>query len=123
LLRAYGAYAKWRERPDPDAAASIAEFIARRLHPDDFKAMEHRYGLVAREDVRPIAAQCTLPVFHLAGLVDPIVPAPQVRHWLKHRCPGFQAGRVLCRADHNVLSTAPEASADLICAWMRQARA
>ena len=122
MLHAYGAYAKWRERPDADAAASIAEFIARRLHPDDFKAMEHRYGLVAQEDVRPIAAQCTLSVFHLAGLVDPIVPAPQVRHWLKHRCPGFQAGRVLCRADHNVLSTAPEASADLICAWMQRAR-
>lgn len=123
LLRAYGLYANWREQPDADAAASIVEFIARRLHPDDIKAMEHRYGLVAREDVRPIAAQCTVPVFHLAGLVDPIVPAPQVRHWLKRHCPGFEAGRTLCRADHNVLSTASQTAADLICAWMQQARA
>jgi hypothetical protein len=44
-----------------------------------------------------------------------------VRRWLKQNCPSLREYRVLGRADHNVLSTAPDAAAELLVRWIREA--
>lgn len=123
LLRLYAYYARFRHRQAPDTLASVAEFVTNRLHPDDPKAMGWRYTLVAESDVRPIARSCTLPVYHLAGLVDPIVPGPLIRRWLKRNCPGYRGTKTILRADHNVLGTAPLLAAQTVLGWLEPARA
>ena len=60
----------------------------------------------------------TLPVFCLAGLIDPIVPWPLVRNWLKKNCPALREYKIIRRADHNVLGTASKASAEQILEWI-----
>lgn len=120
LLRVYAIYAKFRHRRAPDTLANIAEFVTNRVHPDDLAAMEHRYMLVADSDVRPVAKSCVMPVFQLAGLVDPIVPTPLVRRWLKRNCPGFRSSKTILNADHNVLGTAPAKAAVEILGWIRR---
>jgi pimeloyl-ACP methyl ester carboxylesterase len=119
LLKGYAAYATLRHRHAPETHASIGEFVTNRLHPADPGAWQQRYTLVADSDVRPTARACEIPVFQLAGLVDPIVPAPLVKRWLKHHCPGYRGTRIIGLADHNVLGTAPAAAAKIILAWMR----
>jgi pimeloyl-ACP methyl ester carboxylesterase len=119
LLRGYAVYAVLRHRRAPETKVSIGEFVANRLHPDDPAAMQLRYTIVADCDLRPVAAQCKIPVFQLAGLVDPIVPAPLVKRWLKRHCPGYRGTRIILRADHNVLGTAPAQAARTVLAWMR----
>lgn len=118
LLKGYAAYAGLRHRRAPETHASIGEFVTNRLHPGDPAAMQHRYTLIAETDLRPIACGCELPVFQLTGLVDPIVPAALVRRWLKRNCPGYRATRIILRADHNVLGTAPEDAANCVLGWI-----
>lgn len=118
LLKGYAAYAGLRHRHAPETRASIGEFVTNRLHPDDPAAMQQRYTLVAEADLRPVARGCALPVFQLAGLVDPIVPAALVKRWLKRHCPGYRGTRIILRADHNVLGTAPEDAASNVLEWM-----
>jgi pimeloyl-ACP methyl ester carboxylesterase len=118
LLRAYATYARFRHRQAADTLANIAEFVVNRQHPDDPGAMDLRYTLIAESDLRPTAEACRLPVFHLAGLVDPIVPGGVVRRWLKANSPGYRGGITLLRADHNVLGTAPVQSANLVLEWI-----
>lgn len=123
LLRGYARYARFRHRHAPGTLGSIAEFVTNRRHPDDPAAMQHRYTLVAENDLRPTARAYAGPVCHLAGLVDPIVPNALVRHWLKRNCPGFRASHTIRHADHNVLGTAPAKAAEMVLNWMLTERA
>jgi pimeloyl-ACP methyl ester carboxylesterase len=120
LLTGYTRYARIRHRRAPEMCAGLQEFRTNRLVPGDSVAMQHRYALVAEADVRPIARATRLPVYHLAGLIDPIVPGPHVRRWLQNHCPGFRASKTIRAADHNVLGSAPESSAALVLEWMGQ---
>ncbi|MBI5387624.1 MAG: alpha/beta hydrolase [Verrucomicrobia bacterium] len=120
-LFVYGRYARLRHRRAPETLASIGEFTTRRLEPLDRLAIRHRLGLIAENDPRPIARQTRLPVFALVGLVDPIVPAIPVRRWLQKNCPGYRTSRLIWRADHNVLGTAPNAAAEQLLQWIKRA--
>src|SRR6266536_4386329 len=115
---AYARYAQFRHRRAPETLASIAEFVANRTVEADRRAIVHRYRIIAENDLRPVARQTALPVYYLAGLVDPLVPWCFVRWWLRRPCPGYRGGTMLWRADHNVLGTAPKASRDLILHWL-----
>lgn len=123
VLTAYARYARLRHRRAPETLACISEFIARRLEPLDRLAMRHRLGLIAENDPRALARRTRVPVFALVGLVDPIVPAIPVRRWLRRNCPGFRGSRLIWRADHNVLGTAPVAAAEQVLRWMQFAGA
>jgi pimeloyl-ACP methyl ester carboxylesterase len=119
LLAVYALYAGFRHRHAPETRGCIAEFVARRRHPLDRPAIVHRLELIARNDPRPIAGRTRLPVFSLVGLIDPIVPALPVWLWCRRRCPGYRASRLIWRADHNVLGTAPDQSAHHVLRWMQ----
>jgi pimeloyl-ACP methyl ester carboxylesterase len=112
---------KWygivRHRNSPENRRHLDEFVRRRT-PKDWLAAGHRLGLIVNSDPLEVAGRTHLPVFHLAGLVDPIVPTLLVRGWLRRHCPGYRQGRTLWLADHNVLGTAPRQSADLIASWV-----
>lgn len=117
IIFSYAKIARFRYRHSPQVLARLDEFIARRTDLDR-RAAQHRLHLIAEYDPRPIAAQTRVPVFGLSGLVDPIVPWPLVRGWLRKHCPALRAYRVIRTADHNVLATAPRASARQILQWM-----
>lgn len=120
-LRVYAAYANLRHRRAPETRACIAEFVARRTELDR-QAILHRYGLILSSGARAIASGCKLPVFYLSGFADPVVPWPLVRPWLRRNCPGFRASRIIVNADHNVLGTAPQESAEQILKWIAEER-
>jgi pimeloyl-ACP methyl ester carboxylesterase len=119
----YARYAKFRHKRAPETLASIGEFVANRTMEADRQAIVRRYKLIAENDLRPVARQSPLPVYYLAGLVDPLVPWCYVRWWLRRNCPDYRGGKTMWRADHNVLGTAPGASAELIWQWMNAADA
>jgi pimeloyl-ACP methyl ester carboxylesterase len=121
LARALSAYARLirrRYRRDPGLLADLKEFVARRTEPD-LLAMRHRLRLVASNAPGLLLTQCRVPIFALAGLIDPVVPWPPVRRLLKRNSRTFQEFIIL-RADHNVLSSASRRAADQVCRWMRQ---
>jgi hypothetical protein len=68
-----------------------------------------------------MAQAANLPIFCLSGLFDPIVPWFWVRTWLKRHCRSYAGGRVIVRADHNVLGTAPRSAAEQVLKWIEQA--
>ncbi|HWX20458.1 MAG TPA: alpha/beta hydrolase [Candidatus Binatia bacterium] len=117
LLAGYASVARFRYRHSPEVRKSMEEFIARRTL-EDKQAAQHRLGLVAQNDPRRIAQQTSLPVYALTGALDPIVPWIWVRRWLKKNCPALRAFKIIWRADHNVLATAPEASAEQVVKWI-----
>ena len=117
IIFGYAKVARFRYRHSPQVLARLDEFLARRTDLDR-RAAQHRLHLIAEYDARPIAAHTQVPVFGLSGLVDPIVPWPLVRGWLRKHCPAMRDYRVIRTADHNVLATAPRASARLILQWM-----
>jgi pimeloyl-ACP methyl ester carboxylesterase len=119
FLALYQVYARFRHRHAPETLASVAEFIARRTEADR-RAMVHRLDLIAAADPGPLAARLHQPVHYLAGLVDPIVPWPWVRAWLRQHCPGYRGGATVWGADHNVLATAPQAAAAHVLRWMQR---
>ena len=119
VLFGYARVARFRYRHSPEVQANIQEFIARRTELD-LKAARHRLRLIAQNDPRPIARRVTVPVYALTGLVDPIVPWWFVRPWLKKNCPALHDYKILWRADHNVLGTAAEASAEQVMRWMNE---
>jgi pimeloyl-ACP methyl ester carboxylesterase len=119
----YARYAQFRHKRAPETLASIAEFVANRTMEADRQAIVRRYTLIVENDLRLVARQTHFPVFYLAGLVDPLVPWCYVRRWLRKNCPGYRGGKTMWRADHNVLGTAPSASAELIWQWMKVANA
>ena len=119
----YARYAQFRHKRAPETLARIGEFVANRTKEADRQAIVRRYTLIAENDLRLVARQTHFPVFYLAGLVDPLVPWCYVRWWLRKNCPGYRGGKTMWRADHNVLGTAPRASAELIWQWMNGAKA
>lgn len=117
LLFFYAKFARFRHRQAPETLASIQEFVARRTELDK-QAAVHRLRLVAANDPREIARQVRLPVHQLSGLFDPVVPWPFVRPWLKQNSPGYRGSRIILKADHNVLGTAPKEAAEQVMNWM-----
>jgi pimeloyl-ACP methyl ester carboxylesterase len=117
IIFGYAKLARFRYRHSPETLASLDEFISRRTELDR-RAAQHRLRLIAQNDPRPIAARARLPVFALSGFFDPVVPWPRVRRWLRRNCPGLRDYRVIARADHNVLGTAPEQAAKQVLSWI-----
>lgn len=117
ILFGYARVARFRYRRSPRTLAAIDEFLTRRTELDR-RAAQHRLHLIAANDPRPIARQTKLPVFALTGFLDPIVPWPRVRHWLRKNCPALRDYKVIRHADHNVLGTAPEEASKQILAWI-----
>lgn len=117
IIFGYARVARFRYRHSPQILASLDEFIARRTELDR-RAAQHRLQLVAENDPRQIVRRISLPVFGLSGFFDPIVPWLRVRHWLRNNCPALRDYRVILRADHNVLSTAPREAARQVLRWI-----
>ncbi len=118
LCALYGKSANRRCCATPEAAAEIDEFVRRRTIQADREAMTSRYRLIREADFRAVARRTRLPVFHLSGAIDPLVPWWHVVAWLKKDCPGFRASRIIRRAGHNVLLDAPGESVKQILEWI-----
>ncbi len=119
FLPCYTWIARLRHRHAPETLDYLDEFVSRRTAQDK-AAIGYRFELIARNDPRRIAEAFDRPVYYLTGGIDPIVPWPWVRAWLRRNCASFKEFVVLPWADHNVLGTAPRQSADIILGWMRQ---
>jgi pimeloyl-ACP methyl ester carboxylesterase len=117
-LRAYVAVVRlmrYRGQPPPP---DLEEFVRRRTEADQ-RAAAHRLHLITESDWRDVARNTHLPVFHLTGLWDPVVPWWPVHRWLRRHCPGFRAARILPWSDHNVLGCASRQAADQVLAWIQ----
>ena len=121
IMFGYAKFARYRYRHSPETRASIQEFIARRTELDR-QAAVHRLRLIAASDFRDIAKTTSIPTFAISGVLDPIVPWFVVRPWLRRHCPALREYKIMWRADHNVLSTAADASADQVVRWMNGSR-
>ena len=117
IIFGFAKIARFRYRRSPVVLATIDEFVARRTELDR-RAAQHRLHLIAENDPRLIASGTKLPVFGLSGVLDPIVPWPWVRHWLRKNCPALRDYKVIASADHNVLATAPGKAAEQVLKWM-----
>ncbi len=117
-MYAFTKYARLGHPRSPETLADNREFAARRTRLD-CRAATHRLYLIAQSDPRPIASATRLPVFHICGLVDPIVPWPLVRRWLRKNCPAWRGTRIIFPADHNVLGTGSSKTGDQILNWMK----
>jgi pimeloyl-ACP methyl ester carboxylesterase len=113
----YAKIARFRYRHSPETAANIHEFIARRTELDR-QAAVHRLRLIAASDFCDIAKATKIPVFAITGVLDPVVPWMFVRSWLRRNCPALREHKIIWSADHNVLGTAAEKSADQVVRWM-----
>ena len=122
FLRVYSKFAIFRHRKAPETLASIAEFVERRSAAFDFEAIRHRLRLICQNDPRTMAQSVQLPVYFLAGFFDPVVPWLPARHWIKVHCPGYCGSRIVFRADHNVLGTAPGAAAKQVLEWIHDGK-
>jgi pimeloyl-ACP methyl ester carboxylesterase len=121
MIFGYAKFARFRYRHLPETLATLDEFLTRRRIEEDRRAAQHRLQLVARNDPRAIAMNTKTPVFGLAGILDPIVPWPPVRRWLKGNCPALRDYKIVRRADHNVLNTGVREAAKQILTWMKSA--
>lgn len=121
FLRAWRAYTLLRSRGNPGLQAAVESFVARRNHADR-RAVIRRLDLIAGTDFRGVAAVAEVPVWHLTGFWDPIVPWPLVAPWLRRWCVGWRGERVILRADHTVLVVAPETSAETALGWLHEGR-
>lgn len=118
LVKGYGRIGRLRYRHSPETLANLQEFVARRT-PDDFYAARHRLHLLAKYDPRSLARNNQLPLYYLSGWLDPIVPWPFVKGWLKKNCPALHAVKIIRTADHNVLGTAPRPASATVLDWMK----
>jgi pimeloyl-ACP methyl ester carboxylesterase len=118
IMFGYAKFARLRYRRSPQTLATLDEFLARRRRPSDREAAEHRLRLVGDNDPRKTAMATQVPILGLAGIIDPIVPWPSVRRWLKRNCPALRDYRIVHRADHNVLTTGTKESARWVLEWM-----
>jgi pimeloyl-ACP methyl ester carboxylesterase len=117
MFFAYASIARFRFRHSPEVLAGVEEFIARRTELDR-QAARHRLDLIAQCDPCAIARSVSVPVCALTGLLDPIVPWYWVRRWLKRHCPNLRDYRIIPRADHTVLATAPAQAAEQVAKWI-----
>jgi len=120
ILFVYARVSRFRFRRSPETFREIQEFIAG-LTQWDLQAAKHRLHLIAQSDPRSIVRRLTVPVYALTGLFDPVVPWLAVRRWLKRNCPTLREYKIIWRADHNVLGTAPDLAAEHIVRWMSEA--
>ncbi len=107
-----------QHRKIPEAVAGAHEFVARRT-PLDLQAMRYRLSLLENYDPRPIARRTTIPIHYLAGSVDPLIPWPIVRRWLRKNCPGYRGGKTFWLSHHNVLLCAATSCANQIAHWIQ----
>jgi pimeloyl-ACP methyl ester carboxylesterase len=114
---AYVQSAKFRFRHSPETRNALAEFSARRTK-EDYQAIRHRLRLIGNNDPRPMICRLQTPIYALTGLVDPIVPWPFARRWLKRYCPSLVDYKIIRKADHNVLGTAPDLAAKQVLEWL-----
>ena len=121
LLNFYPLYARLRLRHAPETMAELPEFLARRTE-EDRQAAVHRLALMLANDLRPLAAAATLPVYAVAGAMDPVVPWGPVFRSLRELCPGFRESKVVWNADHNVLNSV-QSSAECVFNWIWKERA
>lgn len=121
IMFGYSKIARYRYRRSPETGASIREFIERRTELDR-QAAVHRLRLIAASDFRSIVKATRIPIFAITGALDPIVPWFCVRAWLRRNGTALRDYRIIWRADHNVLSTAANASADQVVRWMNSGR-
>jgi pimeloyl-ACP methyl ester carboxylesterase len=117
ILFGYAKIARFRYRRSPETQANILEFIARRTELD-IQAAKHRLHLVAGNNPRSIAARMDAPLYGMSGFLDPIVPWLFIRSWLRKNCPALRDYKIIWRADHNVLGTAPEDAAAQVMTWI-----
>jgi pimeloyl-ACP methyl ester carboxylesterase len=116
IIFGYAKIARFRFRHSPDILGHINEFVERRTELDK-QAATHRLHLIAQNDPRETAKNTNVPVFAITGILDPIVPWPTVRRWLKKNCPALRDYKII-RADHNVLGTGTREAAKQILKWM-----
>ncbi len=102
----------------PGAAEEFAQFVENRACDPDRHTITRRYLLIAGNHPATIARATRLPVYHLTGAWDPIVPWWHVRPWLRKHCPGYRESRIIWSGDHNILLSSPEKSAEQILAWV-----
>jgi pimeloyl-ACP methyl ester carboxylesterase len=114
----YGRYAVLRHRQAPETLEGVAEFVRRRCEEADRQAMNHRYGLILQSDARELVRNADIPIYQLCGFVEPVVPWWPVRRWLRCHCQSYKGSRLIWRADHNVLGTAPRVAAEQVVSWM-----
>jgi pimeloyl-ACP methyl ester carboxylesterase len=118
LLHVYSKVFQVRFRRAPEVIADMGAFLARRTDLDR-RAAKHRLDLIAANDPCSVARNCASPVYSLTGFFDAIVPWVPVRRWLRRNCPALRDQRIIWRADHTVLATAPQAAADQVAAWIK----
>ena len=117
LMYIYAILLRVRFRGSLEARQAAAEFLARRTLLDA-QAIHHRLRLLIACDPAPVIATVKAPVFYLSGLLDPIVPWFLVRKQLRRVSPSYRETKIIPTADHNVLGTAPVASARQILNWL-----
>src|ERR1043166_1184738 len=117
--RAYARYAKLRHRQSAETLGDVSDFVRNRTVEEDRQAIAYRYRLIEGNNLCEVAREARIPVYQLTGFFDPIVPWWPVRYWLKRNCAAYRGWRVIFRADHNVLGTAPRESARQVLEWMR----
>ncbi len=117
VLFGYAKISRLRFRRSPETIAGIHEFIAG-FNEAERQAAKHRLRLLSENDLRAVARDVHVAVYALTGALDPIVPWPWVRHWLRKHCPALKEYCVLWKADHNVLGTAPHGAAGQVLKWM-----
>ena len=117
IMFGYARVTRVRFGGSPEIVAELDEFIQRRTDLDR-RAAVHRLRLVAGADYRDVAASYRGPFFCLSGLLDPMVPWILVKPWITRSCPALGKFRVILKADHNVLGTAPVKSAEQVIQWM-----
>lgn len=117
ILFGYAKFARLRFRRAPEIMADIEEFLARRTELDR-QAAVHRLNLILQNDFCPVAQSAEVPVYGITGVLDPVVPWVFVRHWLKRNCAALRDYKIVLHADHNVLGTGADASAEQITRWI-----
>ncbi|HEY1786814.1 MAG TPA: alpha/beta hydrolase [Verrucomicrobiae bacterium] len=122
VIFGYARFARYRYRRSPETLKTLDEFLARRRDRQDREAAQHRLRLVGENDSRATAMTTQVPIFGLTGILDPIVPWPPVRRWLKRNCPALRDYKIVRRADHNVLNTGTTESARWILEWMESVK-
>jgi pimeloyl-ACP methyl ester carboxylesterase len=120
VLFGYARVARARFGRSPEAMNEIHEFIARRTELDR-QAARHRLHLIAQNDPCLLARQAGVPVFALAGLMDPVVPWWSARRDLKRNCPTLREFKLIRHADHNVLGTGARFAAEQVVKWTQAA--
>ncbi len=118
ILETFPWYGRLAYESRPGLAEDLTRFVEARSRPEDREAIHHRLELIASSDFRPVAAETRIPVHHLTGVFDPIVPWPPVMRWLKLHCPGYQGTVRFHTSDHAVLVSRPTAAAQVISRWV-----